>query len=644
LPVVILPTAVTGTAATTSVYSATLAGTVNPNGLATTAYFQYGYDTGDTMFYGWSTTPVIVGSGTSPVSVTASISVSFRNTEYHFRLVAVGADGTSYGADQTWMQQTPAPGVQLLPATVQNGSSVNFAATVNPNGYDTAAWFEYSTDPNDLYNTTNDTSLGSGTTSQALSATVTGLTPGTTYYYCVYASNAGGSTVSNVMSFTLSGSGGGTVSSGTLPVAPDLIAFTSALQSCTISAIGGQSGVHVAFVGTPWCGTASILANGDILYQPGLMFQGHDNFEYMVEDQAGNTAVGTVYIENPYSRGAGFYNTVIGATDAAYGDGGLIGLTVDPYGTVTGKVQVLGRTSRFVTHFRAEAAQVRAVAGKDSIMVWLSLDPLNQIVSGRVFSSSVLGTAFRAVRTPFTSANPAPQAGAYTMMFETSGSAIGVASARVKASGMASVTGWTPDGSPFTASAYIDGSNQLPIYAAPAHGELHGTTQFTSDWNVRTLDGSMGWSVSGSSAGNLLSVSTSPYQKPITGESMLGFASSAGNGVLSFGDTTGLQKSLNVTLGTTVLSSTSRQLTNLKVNTSTGLFSGCLTTNGTAKAAFYGAAMQPDGVGYGLQVQGARTGWVTLSGAITTSGGSGGFGGGGDGGTIITVSNETKAR
>ncbi len=92
------PPAVTTTAASDSSRSAaTLNGTVNPQGQATTYYFRYG----PTTSYGLQTSPASAGSGTGVVAVNAHVSGLTANTTYHYQLVAQNAGGTSYGTDQT---------------------------------------------------------------------------------------------------------------------------------------------------------------------------------------------------------------------------------------------------------------------------------------------------------------------------------------------------------------------------------------------------------------------------------------------------------------------------------------------------------------------------------------------------------------
>ena len=93
--------AVTTTAATgVTASAATLNGTVNPEGQATTYQFQYGA----TMSYGTNVpvTPATAGSGTSAVNESANLTGLAASTTYHYRITASNTTGTSSGADQTF--------------------------------------------------------------------------------------------------------------------------------------------------------------------------------------------------------------------------------------------------------------------------------------------------------------------------------------------------------------------------------------------------------------------------------------------------------------------------------------------------------------------------------------------------------------
>jgi Ca2+-binding RTX toxin-like protein len=91
------PVATTGPAtANADRKSATLTGTVNPDGAVTTYHFQYGATTA----YGSNTPNGTVPVGTSAVAVAAAIAVRKGDT-VHYRLIATNAFGTSVGADMT---------------------------------------------------------------------------------------------------------------------------------------------------------------------------------------------------------------------------------------------------------------------------------------------------------------------------------------------------------------------------------------------------------------------------------------------------------------------------------------------------------------------------------------------------------------
>lgn len=96
--IVASPTGVATSAATSlTAHTATLNGTLNPNGVATTYYFEYG----TTLAYG-ATTPVLsAGSGVAAVAVSANIAGLSSNINYFAQLVATNANGTSYGGSMT---------------------------------------------------------------------------------------------------------------------------------------------------------------------------------------------------------------------------------------------------------------------------------------------------------------------------------------------------------------------------------------------------------------------------------------------------------------------------------------------------------------------------------------------------------------
>ncbi len=91
------PTATTESVSGVQETQAALNGSVNPNGLSTHYYFQYG----TTTSYGSSTPESSAGSSTVAVHESLTATGLEPGTTYHYRLVASSVGGTTYGSDRT---------------------------------------------------------------------------------------------------------------------------------------------------------------------------------------------------------------------------------------------------------------------------------------------------------------------------------------------------------------------------------------------------------------------------------------------------------------------------------------------------------------------------------------------------------------
>jgi hypothetical protein len=183
-------TVATGAASGVDATSATLNGTINPEGVAGTAYhFEYGGD----QSYGTSTADVNPGSASSDVAAVGALTDLLPNTAYHFRLVGVNPNGTIYGEDQTFTTIAGAPVVDGSPAiaTAITSTGATLNGTVDPRGSDTAYHFDYGLDAT-YGSSTPDGGPLSGQGAQGASSTITGLAPGTTYHFRVVADNGTG--------------------------------------------------------------------------------------------------------------------------------------------------------------------------------------------------------------------------------------------------------------------------------------------------------------------------------------------------------------------------------------------------------------------------------------------------------------------
>ena len=180
------PTASTGSATNVGQSGATVSGTVNPGGQATSYYFEYG----PTANYGFETAATSGGSGVTDERVSANLAELASSTTYHYRAVAVSPGGTALGSDQTFTTTTP-PAVTTGPASQVRKTSAVLNGTVDPKGQATSYYFQYGTSTaSGLQN--SPTSAGSGTGKVAVHSTITGLTTNTSYHYRLVAQSAGG--------------------------------------------------------------------------------------------------------------------------------------------------------------------------------------------------------------------------------------------------------------------------------------------------------------------------------------------------------------------------------------------------------------------------------------------------------------------
>jgi len=120
----VAPTVATQAATGVTIQAATLRGTVNPRGLATTYVFQYG----PTAAYGAQTAPASLAAGAAAVRVTGAAAALVPATTYHFRLVATNATGTSVTADRTF--RTPAQTLRVTLGATPNPTSFGGPTTL----------------------------------------------------------------------------------------------------------------------------------------------------------------------------------------------------------------------------------------------------------------------------------------------------------------------------------------------------------------------------------------------------------------------------------------------------------------------------------------------------------------------------------
>jgi len=121
------PTPTTGSASSVGAETATLNGTVNPNGASlTSAVFKY--CTGCANASGAGSSIAATLSGSNPVNATANLSGLASGATFHYILCATNTWGTNCGADKTFTTDTPPTAVLTTadPTTGPTPLTVNF--------------------------------------------------------------------------------------------------------------------------------------------------------------------------------------------------------------------------------------------------------------------------------------------------------------------------------------------------------------------------------------------------------------------------------------------------------------------------------------------------------------------------------------
>ena len=169
---------------------------MNPNGQATTWYFEYGASTS----YGTRTGNVSAGSGTANTAASASVSGLTPGATYHYRVVATNSAGTVRGADGIFT--TPAPPVAVTsPATSVAPTSATLNGSVDPNGRPTTWYFEYGTSTS-YGSKTAEKSAGAGSSTAGVSGSVSALARGRVYHYRLVATSDAGTSRGADRTFT----------------------------------------------------------------------------------------------------------------------------------------------------------------------------------------------------------------------------------------------------------------------------------------------------------------------------------------------------------------------------------------------------------------------------------------------------------
>ena len=197
---------VTGGTENVTQTGATLRGTLNPGGLDTVYYFEYG----QTTSYG-GVAPngeVDAGSGTSDVQLSEPVTRLRANRTYHYRL-AVSRDGGEtwfYGADATFTTVPNSPAVETGRPSQAAGGAIALAGSVDPEGAATTYYFEYGRTAG-YGSRTAAVSAGEGNVAVPANQSIGTLAPDTVYHFRLVAANPGGTSFGADQAFETGGDG-----------------------------------------------------------------------------------------------------------------------------------------------------------------------------------------------------------------------------------------------------------------------------------------------------------------------------------------------------------------------------------------------------------------------------------------------------
>jgi hypothetical protein len=139
---------------------------------------------------------------TQDTAVSADLTGLTTGTEYHYAVIAKNAEGTAYGIDRTF---APAAvlGVQTEPATDITDSTATFHGSLDADGMPTTYHFAYGL-AGDLTDTTDESAPIEGGVQQ-VATPVANLGTGKKYQYRLVATNALGTTLGPVQTFSVAG-------------------------------------------------------------------------------------------------------------------------------------------------------------------------------------------------------------------------------------------------------------------------------------------------------------------------------------------------------------------------------------------------------------------------------------------------------
>jgi hypothetical protein len=274
--------------------SARVNSAVNANGCDTTVSFEYGTDG---SIYPKSNSIAASGlNGTTDVELSAVITGLTNGATYYYRLLAANQVGITYSPTQSFITRTE-PAMVTAGVTALSTTSERISGLVNAHGSDTDLVFDYGIDAANLTHSIQAMpALASGYGDTPVSAPLSNIQQGMTYYYRVRGSCVAGSGESAAASFPVA------LLSGSLQVFPSPPPDSQGFVFVTLLQV--RAGGAWRFVGEQQWRVSGVpvggLATGDreIEFKPVLGFIQPPRETVSITSGGAATIVDRVYYES----------------------------------------------------------------------------------------------------------------------------------------------------------------------------------------------------------------------------------------------------------------------------------------------------------------------------------------------------------
>lgn len=254
------PGVVTNAASSVTPAGAQLNGAITAHGAATTPSFELSTNSDMSSPVNVTASPVIAADGVD-VGISGSVSNLAPQTRYYFRALGTSAEGSGQGDVLSFMTSVVPPVPVATDATSITTTTATINGTVDGKDAQTAVSFNYGTTPISMTSSRSaqQSPINGSGGAQAVSLSLTSLTPNTTYYYQVVASNAGGVVTSaNTKQFT------------TDPLPPQVATGSSELfpGGVYLRGTATPNGANLTVIGMQW-GTSAALSGPVVTGTPG---------------------------------------------------------------------------------------------------------------------------------------------------------------------------------------------------------------------------------------------------------------------------------------------------------------------------------------------------------------------------------------